>query len=118
MTERFKDWDEVDHGSSSHWRRQPGSFERWGWPTSLLSGPWHLSRRLGNNLASFGKRKMRRWSLTAEDTPATEYLGQRWQIEDMHRGQTANNVASVDGRGYVQRLERGARQGLIKARPM
>jgi|LSQX01.3.fsa_nt_gb hypothetical protein len=70
MTERFKDWDERLTTA----RRLTGvgshrSFERWGWPTSLLSGPWHLSRRLGNNLARpFGKRKMRRWSLTAPKT--------------------------------------------------
>ena len=122
MTEPPKDWDEMLTAARRLTRvGSDGTIERWGWRT-WRNAQWTLAfvetllRQLGTTLLE--EKDVRATLHGADGIRAMEYLGELWQIGDMHRGQAANDVALVDGKGGMFYAWSGANwQELIKVRP-
>lgn len=122
MSEPPRDWD----GMLSAARRltrvgSDGAVERWGWrtwrsPQWILAMTETLLQQLGTTLLA--EKDVQAKLHHAEGIRAANYLQELWQMGDMHRGQAANDVALVDGKGGMFYAWSGANwQDLIKARP-
>jgi multiple sugar transport system substrate-binding protein len=122
MTEAPKDWDEMLTAARRLTRvGSDGTIERWGWRT-WRSSQWTLAfvetllRQLGTTLLE--EKDVQAQLHNAEGIRAMEYLGELWKMGDMTRGQAANDVELVDGKGGMFYAWSGANwQDLIKVRP-
>jgi multiple sugar transport system substrate-binding protein len=115
-------WDEMQSTAKRlTLRRGDGTIERWGWRT-WRNTSWSLAyletllQQLGTTLLH--EKDKQAHLHNSEGIKAMNYLHDLWQSGDMHQGQSANNMALVDGKGGMIYAWSGAYwHDIVAARP-